>query len=112
MTEDLKKLIECSPHKSTGYFRELMFVSNGIYDGMWGVNGYDYILILGYDIESNDWCIITDCADKFDIFNLENVHFNLDIPSDYGVPRIWFRKPIYINDMLQLSNVVGEIKEE
>ena len=36
--------------------------------------------------------------------------FNLDIPTEYGVPCIWFDKPIYIDNSLGTSNVFGEFK--
>lgn len=110
MTEQLKELIENAPLKTVGVYDKLMFVSNGIYDGFWGANGYDHILVLGWERETNTWYRISAYGDKFDIYKT-NSAFNLDIPTDYGVPCIWFNKPIYIDNSLGVSNVVGELVE-
>ena len=108
MTDALKELRENAPKRRTGTYDKLMFVSNGIYDGFWGVNGYDNILILGWVRETNEWYKVSEYGDKFDIMRIES-WFNLDIPSEYGVPCIWFDKPIYINNELGVSNVMGEL---
>lgn len=110
MTEILKKLIETAPTKRCGKFINFMFVSNGEYDGFWGKNGYDSMIIFGYDLELEKYVKITDYADVFNIYRLNgNNSFSLDIPTEYGIPRIWFSTPIRIDNELDISSVVGEI---
>lgn len=106
MTDKLQKLIDSVPFRPVGTFEKLMFVSAGKYDGLWGINGYDNLLILG-GIGDN-WYKISDYGDKFDIYKT-GVGFNLDIPTEYGVPRIWFNKPVYIDNRLGISSVVGKL---
>lgn len=108
MTDKLKNILENAPVKVRGKFRCLFFLSNGEYNGFWGKNGYDNILIFGYDDEQEEWCKVAAYADKFDIFKIEGT-FNLHIPNDLGIPVIWFDKPVYIDNILMLSNVFGRI---
>lgn len=108
MTDKLKNILENAPVKVRGKFRCLFFLSNGEYNGFWGKNGYDNILIFGYDDEQEEWCKVAAYADKFDIFKIEGT-FNLHIPNDLGVPVIWFDKPVHIDNTLMLSNVFGRI---
>lgn len=108
MTEELKKLIEKAPYKPIGEFDSLMFISNGIYDGFWGKNGYDNVLIMG--CSDKKWYKVSDYGDVFNIYETK-MSFNLDIPTEYGVPRIWFDKPIYIDNSLDTSAVVGEFEK-
>ena len=109
MTDKLKELIDTAPKRTVGTYDKLMFVSNGAYDGFWGANGYDHILILGWERKTNKWYKISDYGDKFDIFQA-GMRFNLDIPSEFGVPCIWFDSPVYINNYLEASNVIGELR--
>lgn len=52
-------------------------------------------------------------ADAFIVKDLEDrcPTFNLDIPSEYGVPRIWFERPIEIDYRVPTSSVMGYVKE-
>ena len=108
MTDKLKELIDNAPFRPVGTFDKLMFVSTGKYDGFWGVNGYDNILILGWKRKTDQWYKVSDYGDKFDIYKT-NTEFNLDIPTDYGVPCIWFSRPIFIDNRIGVSSVVGEL---
>ena len=110
MTKKLKELIENAERKPNGLYDMLLIVPNGIYTGIWGKNGFDNILLLGYERKTTKWCVIAEeQSDKLDIENLFNEHFELDIPSDYKVPRIWFRNPIRIN-YNGISSIVGEVR--
>ena len=108
-TDKTKELIEKSQYKPEGWFTSLMFVSNGVYNGFWGKNGYDNILILGFS--DGKWYIVSKYGDVFNIYN-SLMNFNLDIPTEYGVPRIWFDKPIYIDNSIDISSVVGKFEKE
>lgn len=117
MTEELTKLIENASHIHKGEFAAFMFVPNGQYDGFWGVNGYDNIMILARPWNEDEWYILSTEADVFNIYDYTktSIGFNLDIPSQYGVPRIWFdNKPISIEYGIPTANVIGYVvsKEE
>lgn len=112
MKKALKELIDNAPAISSGDFSAFMFVSNGVYDGFWGKNGYDNIIVLVKLCNDSTWYKLADGADKFDIFPMVDSgllmrNFNLDIPSEYGVPRIWFDVPIHIDYRIPTSNVIG-----
>lgn len=110
MKKALKELIEQSTWKRKGVFKSLIIVSNGKYDGFFGSNGYDNLLILGFDVDDKKYYKITDSADVFNIFDIPmRDTFSLDIPTEYGVPRMWFTHPIYIDNELNLSTVTGDI---
>lgn len=113
MTKELKELIATAPTIQNGVFQCFLIVSNGIYDGFWGENGYNNIIILAQRPKSDYWYKLCENADKFTIFNItEKQTFNLDIPSDYGVPRIWFHKPIKINYTVPTSDIFGYMESE
>lgn len=114
MTDELKKLIEEAPHIHSGKFGSFMVVPNGQYDGFWGINGYDNILILARPWREDKWYKLATEADVFIVKDLEDrcPTFNLDIPSQYGVPRIWFERPIEIDYRVPTSTVMGYVKEK
>lgn len=114
MTDELKKLIEEAPFIHSGKFNSFMVVPNGQYDGFWGVNGYDNILILARPYEEDKWYKLATAADVFNVYDYTQTcsSFNLDIPSEYGVPRIWFGKPIEIDYPIPTANVIGYAKSE
>jgi len=114
MREKLSELIEKATHIYSGKFSAFMIVSNGIYDGFWGINGYDNILILARPCKEDKWYILSTEADKFTIFDFNKLPstFNLEIPSEYGVPLIWFNTPIEIDYSIPTSDVMGYVKRE
>lgn len=107
MTDALKELIENAPIKRQGTFLHFLAVSNGEYNGFWGNNGFDSILLFGFDAEDGKYYKITDYADSVGFFGLTKGCFSMDIPSEYGVPRIWFHTPIEIDNELDLSTISG-----
>lgn len=115
MTKALKELIEKAPKISKGYFEALMIISNGKYDGFWGKNGFNNIMILGrlWGNEKAGWYKLSSYADKLDLYCLSNAYcFNLDIPEQYAVPVIWFNRPIEINYELEVSTITGCIRNQ
>lgn len=109
MKKELQNMIAHADYKPMGVFYKLIFVPNGVYKGMFGPNGYDDIMILGYDGEG--WYVVSKFGDKFDIYET-GPGFNVDIPSNLGVPVIWFNKPILIDNRLDISSVVGEVVDK
>ena len=121
MKKALKELIENAGVKRIGKFTELMFINNGKYDGFYGPNGCNKMLVLGKNVEESEtWYKIvaegSDC-DKFDIYSNGTITrapgFNLDIPEKYGAPRIWFTNYYFkIDYSLELSSLVAELEEK
>lgn len=98
MTDAFKELVENAPVRTSGLFNGFMFSSNGIYDGFWGKNGYDNIIVLGQAAEDDVWYRIACEVDIFNIaFKESYTSVSIDIPSEFGVPRLFFHKPIPIN---------------
>ena len=112
MTDKLKKLIEEAPCIHSGKFGAFMIIPNGQYDGFWGVNGYDNILILARPLKEDKWYKLATEADVFFVCDHDRSSFNLDIPTEYGVPRIWFDKPIEIDYSIPTASVIGYAKAE
>ena len=103
MTDKLKEIIENAPVKKKGTFVALMFIPNGEYNGFWGHNGYDNILILGR--EGGTWYKIATSADVFQMAHYESV--SIDIPTELGVPVLFVPEGIEINNTLELSSVLA-----
>ena len=113
MKKALKELIENSePLKGEKLFNRIMFISNGVYNGFGGKNDYNNMIILAQEYKTNKWYRITGKNQQCDVFfiNRCNMAFNLDIPTKYGIPSIWFNKPVKIENDFQLSQVIGEIE--
>lgn len=114
MKKALKELIEnAKSYDSSKYFNRIMFLSNGVYNGFFGKNDYNNILILAQEWNSGEWYKITkdgQCCDVFYTYKC-NMSFNLDIPKEYGIPSIWFDNPIRINNSLALSSITGKIMD-
>ena len=105
MTEKLEKIIEKAEHKDHGIFDEFLIIPTGEkYDGFWGVNGYDKMILLARSNSQIDFSILTNFSDAFHIFQAENVNF--DIPSDLGCVRVFTDKPIVIHDS-NVSSIIG-----
>lgn len=106
MTDKLKEIIENAPVKKAGTFVALMFIPNGEYNGFWGHNGYDNMLILGQEHhrEGGKWYKIATSADVFQMANYESV--SIDIPTELGVPVLFNPEGIEIDNSLELSGVL------
>ena len=96
MKKALKELIEKAEVKRVGEFYAFLTIPNGVYDGFWGKNGYDNILLLGKSAEDRKWYKIADKIDVIQFFYPPSL--NLEIDSKYGVPCFWtnMHKPISI----------------
>ena len=107
MTDKLKEIIENAPVKKTGTFVALMFIPNGEYNGFWGQNGYDNILLLGQEHhrEGGKWYKIATSADVFQMAHYESV--SIDIPTELGVPVLFVPEGIEIDNSLELSSVLA-----
>ena len=107
MTDKLKEIIENAPVKKAGTFVALMFIPNGEYNGFWGHNGYNNILLLGQEAnrEGGTWYKIATSADVFQMAHYESV--SIDIPTELGVPVLFVPEGIEIDNTLELSSVLA-----
>lgn len=115
MTEQLNELIKTAPIKKKGDFQRLMFIPDGKYDGFWGKNGYENMIVFGQDASDEKWYRITSRNCRVDVFQ---TFFNspamshitsVDIPSEFKVPNLFFNKPIHINFEIEISAVIGHV---
>lgn len=95
MKKALKELIENAEVKREGEFRAFLTMPNGVYDGFWGKNGYDNILLLGQGYEDGKWYKIAEKIDAIHFFYPPSL--NWEINSKYGVPSFWSHTPIRIS---------------
>ena len=111
MKKALKELIESAEVKRGGKFWSFLTIPNGIYDGFWGKNGYDNILLLGRSADDDKWYKIADKIDAIHFFYPPAL--NWEINSKYGVPSFWSHKPISINyDGFVCSLIACERRED
>lgn len=113
MTDKLKDIIANAEQAHEGFFyREFLIIPKGTkYDGIWGINGFDEMLILAGELETDKWAIVTDYSDAFNIINCGG-SINFDVPSKYDCLRIWFDAPIELtsitSSVLSLGHQFGE----
>lgn len=109
MTERLKEIIDNAIPKESGTFNEFLIVPTGKkYDGFWGENGFDKIVLLARQRGEENFCILTDYSDSFHLINIYSVNF--DIPSDLNCVRLFLDNPIEINGVA--SSIMGYGKEK
>ena len=109
MTDEIKKLIASAPIRREGYFSSFLIIPSGEkYGGFWGENGYNNIILLGGNCEG--WFNITDSADSVMFSGIK--HINFDVPNENNSVRFWFDEPIYINNELNLSTLLGRPAEK
>lgn len=109
MTEKLKEIIEKAEVKESGIFNEFLIVPTGEkYDGFWGVNGFDKMILLAKKRDESEWCILTTYSDSFHLIYTHSVNF--DIPSDLNCLRVFLDELIEINTVA--SSVMGYGKEK
>ena len=108
MTEKLKEIINNAIPKSSGTFNEFLIVTTGAkYDGFWGENGFDKMVLLAKKRGEKDYCILTDYSDSFHLIDIYSVNF--DIPSDLNCVRVFLDESIEINGVA--SSIIGYAKE-
>lgn len=95
MKKALKELIENAEVKRCGDFYAFLTISNGVYNGFFGKNGFDNILLLGQSTGDSKWYKIADKIDTIHFFYPPAL--NWEINSKYGVPCFWTHKPISID---------------
>lgn len=98
MKKALKELIENAPRRDCGeYISFLVIPTNKAYNGFWGRNGYNDIIVLGYDKKEDMWYRL-DSDGESDVFDIMQIYaVNIDVPSEYGCIRICLSEPVEIS---------------
>ena len=94
MKKALIEILENSEEKRTGLFDAILILSGNKYNGFWGENGYNNLIIIGEIWQNEDspryYIIVKNCeCDVFQVWE-SGGYFNMDIPSNLGIPRFWF----------------------
>lgn len=109
MTERLKEIIENAVYKDSGIFNEFLIVPTGAkYDGFWGENGFNKMVLLARQRGEQDFCILTDYSDSFHLIKIHSVNF--DIPSDLNCVRVFLDESIEFHGVA--SSVIAYGKEK
>ena len=93
MKAKLKELLEKAEQKSQGKYNEFLLIpTNKEYNGFWGKNGFNNLIVLGRNTCDGDkeWYRISN--EQCDVMNIiDNKHWcNIDVPSEYGCIHLFF----------------------
>ena len=88
-------LAKATPLKSEEFSDIYIIDSEKEYDGFWGENGFNNIIVLGKMKGKEGIELITDHSDVINAMRVGT--FNLDINSANGVVHIWFDKPVKLS---------------
>lgn len=96
MRKILKELIDNAEFCETGIFNEFLIIpTHTKYNGFWGNNGYENMIVLARNFDSKTYYRIS--QKQCDVLNLLYVnHVSVDIPDDVGCVRISSVSPIEI----------------
>ncbi len=70
-----------------------------LYDGFWGKNGFNDMIVLGYRwINSEQEIYHFDIECPRDVIQcFKNIQFSIDIPNEYDCIRLCFQEPIVVS---------------
>lgn len=111
MTEKLKNIIETAEraNEPCSFSEFLIIPTNEAYNGFWGENGFDNMIVLGGSLSEDKWFEISKCdCDSFHITWLKGINF--DSPSDLGCLRAFFDEPIEI--LISESSILAKGGQE
>ena len=98
MKKALKELIENAPRRDCGeYVYFLLIPTNRMYNGFFGKNGYNNMIVLGYDkAEKKHYRLDKESgSDDFSIWDVYGTQ--MDVPNEYGCVRVHFREPLRVD---------------
>lgn len=106
MTKKQKELIAEAIHYDGSPIDGIYILSeHKLYNGAWGKNGYNSMIILAYSIE-NEKIYHFDLNYQRDVFScLKKVRFSIDIPHEYDCLRLCFYDPVIVRHE-QLSTFI------
>lgn len=122
MTDNQKKFIEEAKivdkkEKFSYKYRDLYIIDSGKqYDGFWGKNGFNYIIIIGRT-ENNEYINITEDyqCDIYEIHNsLSNCGIRADVPCDLKgcIHHFLLSRECYFKLITQMSEVQFRVEKE
>ncbi len=93
MKKELKQLIESAEQYNAQLLDELLIIPSGkAYNGFWGKNGYNKIILLG--INKRDYKVYRIDTDiQHDVISfdyLKEIGIKIDIPEEYNCVRLFF----------------------
>ena len=77
------------PRKHDQFDNLYVIDSEKAYGGLFGKNGYNNIILIGHNNDSEEYELITDWSDVVHVFK---GGFNMDIDSDNGIVHLWSEK--------------------
>ena len=114
MNKKLKELIKKALPYKDEILNGLLIVNSGkLYNGFWGKNGYNNIIVIGHELRKNNtrqYYFLTENSDVVDIENIESCH--IDIDHDLGCVGVWFCKPIKAWSILSACSLEGVNRNE
>lgn len=93
-------------YEGESYCEFLIIPKEKKYDGFWGENGYNEILILAGSLDKHEWKIVSSDSDVLNLMNLKNANF--DVPTDYECLRLFFVHSVEITSTLSACMLCGE----
>lgn len=112
MKKALKELIEnAEPYNGQAVCDFLIIPSGKKYQGFWGKNGYNKIIILGRSYAENKVFRIDTAYehDVIDFYRLKDAtHGQIDIPQEYNCIRLHFGKYVKVNNAVS-SLLIEEV---
>lgn len=98
MTKKQKEFIAKAKPKTSEMFKGLYIADSGkAYDGFWGKNGYNSMVIIG-ETTSGELETLSDYSDVICCFAKQG--FSADIDRKNRMLHIWFDEPVQILDVL------------
>ena len=96
MRKILKELIDNAEFCEMGIFNEFLIIpTHKAYNGFWGKNGYENMIVLARKFDSETYYRIS--QEQCDVLNLLYINqVCVDIPDDFGCVRISSDSPIEI----------------
>lgn len=97
MRKKLKELIENAEFCVEGVFNEFLIIpTHKKYNGFWGKNGFENIIVLARHFENEKYYRIS--QEQCDVFNLFRVSsVGIDVPDDLGCIRVSSHESIEIS---------------
>lgn len=87
MTEEVKEFIaKAKPRTHKTFFELYVINSEKEYDGFWGMNGHNKIVLIGRSKGCEDYELITDFSDAISILDGS---LNIDISKENGIVRMF-----------------------
>lgn len=106
MKKAVKELIaKAVPRKHDSFYELCVIDSEKAYDGFFGKNGYNNIILIGRAKGCEDYEKITDFSDAVHVFN---GGFNIEIKKEDGIVRLWSEREFKLSSPVVSSVIFNE----